>query len=62
MSKLTPQKINEAFLAVWEEFGDNKSTEFIAQVTAERLKISASRVYDALQAVAVASDGKGGTR
>lgn len=50
MKKFAPEEINAAFLNTWREFGDNKSTEFLVQVTSERLKITPSAVYDGLEA------------
>ena len=45
---MTPKKINDAYMKAWDEFGDNKSTEFLVQITAERCKVDPSVVYDAL--------------
>lgn len=44
----TPPSICAAFDAAWEEFGDNKSTEFLLSITADRLGIEYSDVVDAL--------------
>lgn len=32
-------KINDAFMAAWDEFGDDKSTEFLISIVADRLGI-----------------------
>lgn len=42
------QTINRCFMMAWDEFGDDASTEFIAQITACRLGIDPADVYDAL--------------
>jgi len=43
-----PQIINRCFNMAWKEFGEDKSTEFIAQITAERLGVTVEEVFDAL--------------
>jgi hypothetical protein len=42
------QIINACFMLAWEEFGDEKSTEFLVQITADRLGIEPAEVYEAL--------------
>jgi hypothetical protein len=42
-------KIDDAFHAAWEEFGDDKSTEFLITITADRCGVSYGRVVDALE-------------
>lgn len=44
-----PQFIVECFMINWDLFGDDKSTEFLAQYTADQLKIRADDVYAALE-------------
>lgn len=45
---LSDDKINQAFMLAWDEFGDDKSTEFLVQITADRLGVEPEDVYDAL--------------
>lgn len=45
---LTDVDIDAVFKEAWEEFGDDKSTEFLIAITADRLGISSERVVDAL--------------
>jgi hypothetical protein len=61
MTQPTPQEINTAFLAAWGEFGDDKSTPFIAHITADRLKINTTKVYNGLEAFSrhIATDKSG---
>jgi hypothetical protein len=40
--------ISDCFNLAWEEFGDDKSTEFLVQITADRLDIEPDEVYAAL--------------
>jgi hypothetical protein len=42
------ETINRCFMLSWDEFGDDKSTEFLVQITADRLGIEPEEVYDAL--------------
>ena len=42
------ETINRCFMMAWDEFGDEKSTEFLVQITADRLGIEPAEVYDAL--------------
>lgn len=42
----------ECFNLAEDEFGEDKSTEFLVAITAERLNISQEHVYDALIAMA----------
>jgi hypothetical protein len=48
---MDPSKINDAFMAAWDEFGDDKSTEFLLSITADRLGIDYSDVVDGLAAI-----------
>lgn len=48
MSKTIEQIVNRCFMLAWDEFGDDKSTEFLVQITADRLGIEPEEVYDAL--------------
>jgi hypothetical protein len=45
-------KIDNEFHAAWEEFGDDKSTEFLITITADRCGVSYGRVVDALERMA----------
>lgn len=45
---MTAQEIEDAFQDAWEEFGDDKSTEFLIGITADRLGIDYIDVVDAL--------------
>ncbi len=47
--------IEQAFQDAWEEFGDDKSTEFLLSITADRLGIEYIDVVDALAEI----QGKG---
>lgn len=40
--------LNDAFMLAWDEFGDDKSTEFLVQIVADRLEVEPHEVYDAL--------------
>jgi Flp pilus assembly protein TadB len=51
MAESIAETINRCFMMAWDEFGDDKSTEFLVQVTAERLGITPEEVYDALAEV-----------
>jgi len=44
----TTQIINDCFDLAWDEFGDDKSTEFLVQITADRLGIDPQDIYAAL--------------
>lgn len=44
----TSADIERAFQDAWEEFGDDKSTEFLISITADRMGVSYDRVVDAL--------------
>jgi Flp pilus assembly protein TadB len=48
MSESITETINRCFMMAWDEFGDDKSTEFLVQITADRLGIDTEEVYDAL--------------
>jgi hypothetical protein len=48
MKNPTPNKINKTFMEAWSEFGDDKSTEFLIQITAHRLGLDVAGVYDVL--------------
>jgi hypothetical protein len=48
---MDPSDINYAFMAAWNEFGDDKSTEFLLSITADRLGIDYSAVVDGLAAI-----------
>lgn len=52
MSKHTPsmtnKEIKQTFQDTWEKFGDNKSTEFLIAITADKCGVSYERVVDAL--------------
>jgi Flp pilus assembly protein TadB len=48
MSASIAETINHCFMLAWDEFGDDKSTEFLVQVTADRLGVEPEEVYDAL--------------
>jgi len=48
MSKMPNQMVNACFMLAWEEFGDDKSTEFLVHITADRLDIEPADVYEAL--------------
>lgn len=50
MAETAEQKINRCFMLAWDEFGDDKSTEFLVQITAERLGVKPENVYAALAA------------
>jgi len=45
-------KIDETFMAAWDEFGDDKSTEFLITITADRCGVPYYRVVDALERMA----------
>jgi hypothetical protein len=40
--------ITKCFMLAWDEFGDDKSTEFLVEITANRLNIEPEKVYAAL--------------
>jgi hypothetical protein len=42
------EAIRTAFYLAWDEFGDEKSTEFLIQITADRLDIDIDDVVNAL--------------
>ena len=48
MRESITETINRCFMMAWDEFGDDKSTEFLVQITADRLGIDTEEVYDAL--------------
>jgi hypothetical protein len=56
MGEAIEEIINRCFMMAWNEFGDEKSTEFLVQITADRLGIEPEEVYDAL---ATADDSVG---
>jgi Flp pilus assembly protein TadB len=41
--------IAQAFMRAWDEFGDDVSTEFLAQITADRLGVDIDEVFAALE-------------
>lgn len=45
---MTNQEIKDTFLATWEEFGDDKSTDFLIAITAERCGVNFDHVLEAL--------------
>lgn len=47
-SGMTDKEIEQAFQDAWEEFGDDKSTEFLIAITADRCCVNYERVVDAL--------------
>lgn len=47
----TASEINEAFMAAWDEFGDDKSTEFLISIVADRMNVDYGRVTEALAEV-----------
>jgi len=48
MNKKTAQRLNQAFYDAEDEFGDDKSTEFLLTITADREGVDYSDVADAL--------------
>jgi Flp pilus assembly protein TadB len=48
MTETIAETINRCFMMAWDEFGDDKSTEFLVQITADRLGVEPEEVYDAL--------------
>jgi hypothetical protein len=44
----TDEEIEQCFQDAWDEFGDDKSTEFLISITADRMSVDYSRVVDAL--------------
>lgn len=50
-------KIDDEFSAAWDEFGDDKSTEFLITITADRCGVSYGRVVDALERIAKLQEG-----
>jgi Flp pilus assembly protein TadB len=48
MAETTAETINRCFMMAWDEFGDDKSTEFLVQITADRLGVDPDEVYEAL--------------
>jgi hypothetical protein len=52
MTRKKAKLIAKAFDLAIEEFGDDKSTEFLAQITADRLEIETGDVYEALAIMA----------
>ena len=57
--KISDKQIEQAFQDAWKEFGDNKSTEFLINIAADRCKVSYRRVVNALQAVSKAASATG---
>lgn len=57
MDDTIAETINRCFMMAWDEFGDDKSTEFLVQITADRIGIEAEDVYEAL-ASTHAAEGK----
>jgi len=51
MAETIMETINRCFMMAWNEFGDDKSTEFLVQITADRLGLETDEVYDALASV-----------
>lgn len=51
MSESIAETINRCFMMAWDEFGDDKSTEFLVQITADRLGLDPDAVYDALATI-----------
>lgn len=45
------RRIYQAFMDAWDEFGDDVSTLFLIQITADRCKCEYGRVVDALAAI-----------
>ena len=45
---MTTKEINQAFMDALDEFGDDKSTEFLISITADRLGIDYDDVVEAL--------------
>ena len=45
---MNTKEIEQAFMDVWDEFGDDKSTEFLISITADRLGIGYDDVVEAL--------------
>jgi Flp pilus assembly protein TadB len=48
--ELDNEAIRAAFNLAWDEFGEEKSTEFLIQITADRLGIEPDDVFNALAA------------
>jgi len=48
---MTDQEIDDVFQDAWDEFGDDKSTEFLIAITADRCGVDYERVVDALVSV-----------
>lgn len=48
---MSDQAIADAFNDNWNEFGEDVSTEFLLQITADRCGIDYDRVVDALGAI-----------
>lgn len=59
MGETIAETINRCFMMAWDEFGDNKSTEFLVQITADRLGVEPEEVYDALVSVQSPTDVEG---
>jgi Flp pilus assembly protein TadB len=49
-------KIDDAFYAAWDEFGDDKSTEFLITITADRCGVSYERAVAALERMALLAE------
>lgn len=48
MAETVEETITRCFMMACDEFGDDKSTEFLVQITADRLGIDPDDVYEAL--------------
>ena len=56
MRESVAEAITRCFHMAWDEFGDDKSTEFLVQITADRLDIEPDDVYAALAECSDASE------
>ena len=45
------EAIEQAFQVAWDEFGDDKSTEFLISITADRMNCDYGSVVEALAAI-----------
>ena len=52
-------KIDDTFHQAWDEFGDDKSTEFLITITADRCGVSYGRVVDGLERMAALAAKEG---
>lgn len=48
MKRKTAIRLRNAFDDAEKEFGDHKSTEFLASIVADRMNVEYSKVFDAL--------------